>query len=53
MAVDLTKIAKCDCTNDFQDNKYGKKMRVHNPAFSKGGQPRRYRCTVCRKEKNL
>lgn len=37
-------ILKCDCLNDFQDDEYGKNMRLHNPC-QKGA-----RCTVCLKE---
>jgi hypothetical protein len=34
-------IKKCTCDNEYQDKKYGYKMRVHNPTL-KG-----WRCTVC------
>ena len=37
----MVKIIRCNCSNEFQDNKYGYKMRVCNET-SKG-----YRCTVC------
>jgi hypothetical protein len=38
------KIVKCTCKHEFQDETYGKGMRVYNPAGDKqsGG-----RCTVC------
>ncbi len=39
------KIIKCKCKHDYQDEKYGKGNRVHNPTV-KG-----YRCTVCGDEK--
>ena len=26
-----TKVMSCECINDYQDKKYGKSMRVHNP----------------------
>ena len=43
-------ILSCDkkCIHEFQDEKYGKGMRVHNPcgkSASVGQQ--NYRCTVC------
>ena len=43
----MTKIIKCNCKNDYQDEKYGKNMRVHNSTADtkKNG----YRCTVCEK----
>ena len=41
-------IKKCDCKSEFQDEKYGKNMRVHNKFIKEGGG---YRCTVCAKEK--
>ena len=43
----MTKIIKCNCKNDYQDEKYGKNMRVHNTTIDihKNG----YRCTVCEK----
>ena len=39
------KIIKCNCKNDYQDEKYGKGMRVCNSTLDpvKTG----YRCTVC------
>lgn len=40
------KVIICTCKNDFQDNKYGKSMRVHNPN-NKG-----YICTVCANQKS-
>lgn len=50
---DQSKIMKCDCKHEFQDQTYGKGMRVHNPAPQKGASPQRMRCTVCRKERNI
>ncbi len=40
-------IKRCDCKNEYQDRRYGKKNRVHNERSNKQG----YRCTVCGKEK--
>ncbi len=44
-----TKVIRCTCAHDFQDERYGKSMRVHN-AFKEGDRIR-YRCTVCSGEK--
>ena len=41
----MTKTIKCKCDHKFQDEKYGKGMRVHNKMKTQG-----YRCTVCGKE---
>jgi hypothetical protein len=43
-----TKILDCGCDHDFQDKRYGKGKRVHNPAKADNGV--KYRCTVCGKE---
>ena len=42
-----TKVIKCDCTNEYQDSKYGKGMRVFNELSRPTPE---YRCTVCVKE---
>jgi hypothetical protein len=44
----MTKIIKCTCKNEQQDQMYGDNMRVHNSKADpeKNG----YRCTVCTKE---
>jgi hypothetical protein len=42
----MTKIIKCSCNHDFQDNTYGKGNRVANWAVKKTA----WRCTVCAKE---
>lgn len=39
------KIMECVCRHEYQDQRYGKDQRVHNP-YAKG-----YRCTVCGREK--
>jgi hypothetical protein len=41
-------IKKCDCEHKFQDERYGKNMRVHNIYTKDSGG---YRCTVCGKDK--
>ncbi len=40
-----TKIVKCECKHEYQDQKHGKDKRVANRAPKKEG----YRCTVCGK----
>ena len=44
-------ILKCKCKNEYQDRKYGKQKRVHNPKSGgvRGGTggAKEYRCTVC------
>ena len=42
----MTKIIKCTCKHDYQDEKYGKGNRVHN-STSKTETLKEYRCTVC------
>jgi len=46
-------ISKCTCTHPDQDEIYGLGMRVWNHAPSKGAKPKRYRCTVCGREKEV
>lgn len=46
----MTKILKCNCENKWQDERYGKQMRVMN-IFTKNGKEA-YRCTVCGSEKS-
>lgn len=45
-----TKISNCSCAHEFQDQKYGKGMRVFNALISKPGQ---VRCTVCGSQKSV
>ncbi len=40
------RVMDCSCPHEFQDSRYGKGKRLHNP--HKGGK---YGCTVCGKEK--
>jgi len=42
-------ILKCDCYHEYQDRRYGQGKRVHNAC--QPGEPRAYRCTVCRRER--
>ena len=39
-------ILKCDCNNEYQDNKYGLNMRVFTPMKKGLGK---CRCTICGK----
>lgn len=42
------KIKECVCENKFQDNEYGKQMRVMNfVAKSATATRKEYKCTVC------
>lgn len=36
--------------HDYQDAKYGHKMRVHNPGKAKDHSRIKWTCTVCRAE---
>lgn len=38
----------CNCEHVYQDKRYGKKRRVHNPTRGRVGKT--FRCTVCGKE---
>jgi hypothetical protein len=40
-----TEIRSCNCSSKFQDERYGKQMRVHNP--QQGKNKGKLRCTVC------
>jgi hypothetical protein len=39
-------VKRCTCDSNFQDKKYGKKLRVFNLA----GNEKSSKCTVCNKE---
>lgn len=41
------KVLECSCVHEFQDQKYGKNKRLHNPR--KSGT---FACTVCGKVKS-
>lgn len=54
--METVKVLPCSCQHEFQAEKYGKSMRVHN--LCGGSQKDRkasavstYRCTVCRAER--
>ena len=38
------RILECICSSEYQDKRYGRNMRVHNPKKEK-----KYACTVCGK----
>jgi len=40
------KIIPCTCSHEYQDSRYGKGNRVHNPRI-KDGKLRGWCCTVC------
>lgn len=39
-----TIIARCECSNAFQDKRYGRGLRLHNRCT---GDVEKSRCTVC------
>lgn len=51
--MNTTKVWMCDCKNTGQDTLYGKGMRLFNKADQRGKLPRRWRCTVCEKTKEI
>ena len=40
-------VKKCNCEHTFQDERYGKNMRVHNYCAGKDN----FRCTICENSK--
>lgn len=44
-----TRKMRCSCEHDYQDEKYGRKIRLHNKLSKKA--MKNWRCTVCGKEK--
>jgi hypothetical protein len=42
-----TSILNCNCSSEYQDEKFGKGKRVHNKARTKSGTGSAWRCTVC------
>lgn len=42
----MTKLLRCTCQHAYQDQQYGKGMRVHNEAKVENEQVT-WRCTVC------
>lgn len=51
-----TVVAPCNCASEFQDERYGKGMRLYNMSPKVGdvkGQPIKSTCTVCAAERRL
>ena len=46
----MTKELRCSCVSEFQDELYGKGIRLFNEMGSNKGKVTGYRCTVCGKE---
>lgn len=46
----MTIVNHCTCKSEFQDNMYGKGMRLFNTCGDNKGKVTGYRCTVCGKE---
>lgn len=46
-------VLKCSCQDSFQDERYGKSLRLHNLAPTKTGKVGRYRCTKCATVRDL
>jgi hypothetical protein len=47
-----TRVLECVCKHAFQDERYGKNMRLHNPKNhnpKKDKDGNKWRCTVCGK----
>lgn len=49
----MTEISTCSCFHEVQDSIYGKGKRLFNIATKKGAKPKNFRCTVCKKEKDI
>lgn len=45
--ANMTKAIRCNCKHEFQDQKYGKDMRVHNKTGQAKSDGVKWRCTVC------
>ena len=41
-----TIVLRCDCSNPYQDLRYGKQLRIHNICET-AGKINGYRCTGC------
>jgi len=51
--MENTTILRCNCKHEFQDNTYGKSMRLHNKSFAKGKSTGKAKCTVCGDKKGI
>ena len=47
----MTEVLQCTCKSEFQDELYGKELRLMNTVGK--DKPNGYRCTVCNKEYKL
>lgn len=47
-----TAVRQCTCQSTWQDERYGRGMRVHNMA-EKEGKHTGWRCTVCSREVSI
>lgn len=45
----MTRVMRCNCQHEFQDEVYGPGMRLFNEKVS-GNKVNGYKCTVCGKE---
>lgn len=51
MANNATRVLACTCEHEYQDEKYGKRNRLHNPCKETAGRVS-WRCTVCGAERD-
>jgi hypothetical protein len=49
----MTDRVRCNCKSEFQDETYGKGVRVATPCGSPPSSARSVRCTVCGKEYSI
>jgi len=49
----MTKIHKCTCVHKQQDALHGAGMRVHNKMFKGEKGSQKWRCTVCKTEREI
>jgi len=42
-----TRVLRCKCKHEFQDERYGRGLRLHNAKVD----GKKYVCTVCRNER--
>lgn len=43
----MTKVVRCNCYSVYQDDTYGKGLRVANKVVTPPNSPAQFRCTVC------
>lgn len=48
----MTKLLKCNCENEFQDEIYGKNVRLFNEKLA-NGKNNGWRCATCKREIRL